>query len=138
MNNEIRHFGIVVSVSDGQVLVKIERKDACASCKSKKACQLGASENQFISVKTNDSFAYTIGEEVNISMKTSLGFKAIAYAYLFPFLVLIASFLLLRLFTEWEWLQVLSAFLLVALYYGLLYKRRGHLENTFHFFISKR
>jgi len=137
MKNLVSHTGKVVSVSDTHVFVKIERGSACSGCKNKGACQMGENQEQIIPIKTADTSNYFANEDVHIFMRTSLGMRAVVYAYLLPFVFLLVAFLVARLFTSSEIIQVLCAFVSVIVYYVILYKMRNGLEKTFQFYVEK-
>jgi len=137
MKNVVSHTGKVVSVSDTHVFVQIERGGACAGCKSRQACQMGKSENPVIAIQTLAANTYSIDEEVYVIMKTVLGLKAVLYAYVLPFVFLVAAFIVVRQFTSSEIVQVLLALLPVIVYYIILYTLRDRIESSFQFFIEK-
>ena len=137
MGEVVKHQGKVISVSQDEVVVKIERGGACSGCSNKKACQFGESEDHIVAIKTYDAPSYSEGEDISVSMRGSLGLKAVLYAYMLPLLLLMASFIILRLFIDSEPLQILFALIPVVIYYIVLYKLRDKLHKTFNFYISK-
>jgi Positive regulator of sigma E activity len=137
MGEVVKHRGKIISVSQEEVLVKIERGGACSGCSNKKACQFGESEEHVVVVKTHDASSYIEGEDVSVSLKGSLGLKAVLYAYILPLLLMMATFVVVRLFIFSEPLQILFALIPVVIYYTVLYKLRDKLDNTFNFYISK-
>ena len=137
MNEVVSHNGKVVSVSDTHVVVQIERGSACKGCVNKNICKIGDSNDHLISIKTADAKTYSLNEDVRILMRTSLGMRAVLYAYVLPFVLLLAMFLTARQFTSSEIIQVLCAFLPVIAYYIILYKIRNKMEKTFQFFLEK-
>ena len=137
MGEVVYHPGKVISVSEGEVLVKIERGGACSGCSNKTACQFGDSSEHIIPIKTPYASSYTEGEDVSVSIKGSLGLKAVLYAYMLPLILLLAAFMVLRLFIASELLQISLAVIPVVMYYIGLYKLRNKLDKTFNFQISK-
>jgi sigma-E factor negative regulatory protein RseC len=137
MGNVICHKGTVISVLETEVRIKIERGQACGGCASKESCRMGKSDEQILSIKTKDAKNYRTGEEVNVSMKTSLGLKAVLYAYLFPLVLLLIAFTIVHHFIDSEPVQILLSLLPVILYYLILYRIQNRMEKTFQFHISK-
>ncbi|MDR2409988.1 MAG: SoxR reducing system RseC family protein [Bacteroidales bacterium] len=133
----IEQKGKVIAVSETEVSVKIERGEACAGCKNKASCQMGKAEEQIITVATKQANTYSVGEEVNISMKTSLGLKAVLYAYVLPLVLLLVAFVMAYQFIASELMQIVIALLPVIVYYIILYRMRYRMEKTFQFYISK-
>ena len=138
MGEVVNHPGKVISVSQEEVLIKVERGGACSGCSNKKACQFGESEDHIVAVKTNDASSYCEGEDVSVSLKGSLGLKAVLYAYMLPLLLLMTAFIVLRLFIDSELLQILFALIPIVIYYFALYKLRNKLDKKFNFHISKQ
>ena len=138
MENVVSHNGKIVSVSDTHVFVKINREGACEGCKNVKSCQINKSEDTIITVYTEQANVYCVDEEVLVIMKTSLGLKAVVYAYLLPLVFLLATFLIVSQFIHSEIIQILLAFIPVIVYYIILYIIRDRLEKTFQFFVAKK
>ena len=138
MKNVVSHTGKVVSVSPTQVFVQVERNSACSGCKSKGACRIGDAKDEIIPIKTADANRYYPEEEVEVVMRTSLGMKAVWYAYILPLVFLLAVLLTVRQFTSSELAQILSAFLPVIVYYIVLYKIRDKMEQAFQFYVRKK
>lgn len=137
MKEVVNHVGKIVSATQNEVLVQVERGGACAGCSNKTACMFGDSTTQVIPIKTSHASSYVAGEEVTVSIQGSSGLKAVWYAYILPFILLITTFILVRLFIDSEPLQILFAFVPVALYYFILYKTRDKMDRKFNFSISK-
>jgi sigma-E factor negative regulatory protein RseC len=137
MEHLVEQKGKVIAVSGTEVCVKIERGEACSGCKNKASCQMGKSEEQIIAVETKQANTYSVGEEVNISMKTSLGLKAVLYAYVLPLVLLLVAFVIAYQFVTSELMQIVIALLPVIVYYLILYRMRRRMKRTFQFHISK-
>ena len=137
MGEVVYHPGKVISVSQGEVLVKIERGGACSGCSNKTACQFGDSKEHIITIKTPYASSYTEEEDVSVSIRGSLGLKAVLYAYMLPLILLLAAFMVFRLFFASELLQISLAVIPVVIYYLCLYRLRNKLDKTFNFQISK-
>ena len=138
MKDTVSHTGKVVSVSDTHVFVQIERGSACGGCKNKGFCHVGKEENQILSIPTADANHYSADEEVQILMRTSLGMRALLYAYILPLIFLLIAFLTSRHVTSSEIVQIVCALIPVIAYYFILYKMRNRLEKTFQFYVEKK
>jgi len=73
------------------------------------------------------------GQPVEVILSRALGYRALFMGYLLPFLILVASLILMFYTTGNEGLSALVAVLLMAPYYGLLYRYRHKLRQTFRF-----
>src|SRR5574344_1683252 len=91
----ITHKGIIHALKPQLVVVKIEATSACAACHAKQACGMEELKEKWIEVPVKDSSIYNIGDEVEVEMKTSTGFKAVFFAYLAPFLIMAIVFIIL-------------------------------------------
>ena len=137
MSKQIDHIGKVVAVSEGAIAVWVERGEACANCQSQKSCAVMTDTNHTMTIKDKNYHLYHVGEEVNVSIDTSLGMKAVALAYIFPLLVLLLSLVVgVCCFTS-ELLQVAVALSPTVLYYIILYRFRRRIEQHFSFTVSK-
>lgn len=137
LHDKVSHKGQIVSIDKNTIGVLITSVSACANCSSQKACMVAEKEEKKISVHVNNTSAFSVGEEVNVSLQQSTGLKAVWWAYLFPFLLIVLSlflgiFLLLK-----DGFIALIAFVSIAVYYIILYKFRNVLSKKFEFTISK-
>jgi len=137
MNKQIDHVGKVVAAADGEVAVLIERGTACSHCESKKACLIMGTSEQTIRVKDKNYRDYSVGEQVKVSMNTSLGMKAIVLAYILPLLILMLSLAVGFNYFSSELLQIAVALIPTVLYYIILYLLRRRIEQRFKFMVSK-
>lgn len=134
--DQISHEGIVTKIENDSVFVMLLVKSACAACEVKGACNLSEMEEKLIEV-THVKEDFRIGEKVNISMKSSLGYKALFFGYLLPFLVLVISIIVfINIFDE-EGIAAGIGLFLTAIYYITLYFFRDRLKRIFTYQISK-
>lgn len=76
------------------------------------------------------------GEHVTISLKKSLGYRALFLGYLLPFLVLLTTLIITLAVTGNESLSALAAITTTVLYYYILYKNRELIKTSFRFYIK--
>ena len=131
--SQIKHPGIVESVNGNTVVVRIESQAACGHCQAKSHCGMVESADKLIEVSDRRASAYTVGQEVVVTLRQSLGYKALMLGYIIPFLILLVALFAITLSTGKEALAALVAVLLMVPYYGLLYRYRQKLRKTFHF-----
>ena len=131
----IVHSGTVSKILDNEVIVKIEDDAVCSACHVKGSCGLADKEDKTISVpRSGDD--YKVYDQVRILMRKDLGMKAIALAYIVPFVVLIISLLLfLTYFSEWQ--AALLALMLVAMYFLVLSHFNKLIGKTFNVHIER-
>jgi len=131
--DNIQHPGIIESVGEDKVQVTILSQSACSSCHSKGMCSVSEMENKIVDVTKSPDFNYKVGDEVIVYMKKSLGSKAVLYGYLYPFLLVLVSLIIMLLLTSNEGISGLTAILLLVPYYFILSKFKDKLSTTFEF-----
>ena len=87
-SNIIEHSGIVESIENNVVKVNILSASACSSCHAKGSCGVAETENKIVE-NFNPEKTFSVGEHVNVVAEESLGFKALFYAYLLPFILIL-------------------------------------------------
>ncbi len=136
---QICHPGVVERIEGSELLVKIESQAACGKCQAKSYCGMGESAEKAIGVDLRDNSSgwrpqdFYPGQPVEVILSRALGYRALFMGYLLPFLILVASLILMFYTTGNEGLSALVAVLLMAPYYGLLYRYRHKLRQTFRF-----
>ena len=80
---------------------------------------------------------YAVGDEVEVLLKASMGFKAVWLAYFIPVLLVLAAILGLLALGVGEVAAALAGIGAVALYYFLLWLFRGKLQNEYIFTIKR-
>lgn len=137
VNGEIEHKGRVVAIEGCRVDVAIRAEGACASCKVKGVCGMGESEEKVIGVDTPEAGAYRIGEEVIVAAETAVGFKALIVAYIVPFLLMLGTLLTMILCGVSELTSGLTALIVIAVYYFVMYLFREKIEKEIIFKLRK-
>lgn len=137
LHDKVSHKGQILSIDQNTIGVLITSVSACANCSSQKACMVAEKEEKKISVHSNNTTAFSIGEEVNVSLQQSTGLKAVWWAYLFPFVLIVLSLFIGNFLFLQDGLIALIAFVSIAIYYAVLYKFRNVLAKKFEFTISK-
>ena len=89
--NEIQHKGVIRSMTSDFYHVSVERTAACQGCAAKNLCNIATDKNELISVQRLPHQNFSIGDEVILSIAEKMGWKALFYGYIMPFLVLITG-----------------------------------------------
>ena len=132
----ISHPGIVEQVTDDKIIVKIIAMSACSSCHAKGMCNVADMEEKIVEVRKIPHRDFQKNDQVTVSMKKSLGSRAVLLGYFFPFVLMIATLLLVLFLSGSEGAAGLSAILVLIPYYWLLYIYRRKLKSTFSFTID--
>ena len=136
-NKEIRHRGVIFNISGRRIDVAVKPEEACGSCKAKSVCAIGNEGERIVSVMSDISSAFEVGEEVEVSTAKAMGVKAVVYAYIIPFFIMLVLLLGLLEFGASETVAGLSALGAVAIYYIVLAFFRKKIEKTIIFKIHK-
>jgi sigma-E factor negative regulatory protein RseC len=130
--DEIKHKGVVSSVTHNTLYVLIINETACASCHARSVCSASDFREKEIEI-TSFHKNYHPGDGVTIVMRGSQGMNAVLYAYGFPFLILFLSLLLVFTLTGNEILSGLIALAMLVPYFGILWLFRDKFKTTFRF-----
>ena len=134
MADKIQHLGIVENIDGPYLRVRVVEASACASCSVKGHCGAAGREEKLIDVYNEKRMDCRVGQHVVIGGAASLGMKAVAWAFVVPFaLVLVALFAAMAFSGGNEPLSALIALCALVPYYAGLYACRGRLKRTFVF-----
>jgi len=130
------HTGKVVSMTPKTTTVQIVSQSACSECHAAGLCGLSEYTEKAVEVPTSPSATYGVGDEVQVVLKASMGFKAVWIAYFLPLVVLLAITLGLIALGVPEVVSGLAGLGAVALYYLIVWLRRDRLRNEYVFTIQ--
>jgi len=135
-NSQISHIGIVKSINNQQLIVKISSQTACSACHVKGSCTSSEQEEKEIEV-THSEGKFMVGEEVRVITSVSQGYTAVFFAYLLPLILLVLTLLAILSFEGGEAAAALGSLFTLSSYYWLLYSFRDKIKSTFHFMAQK-
>lgn len=131
MAEHIQHEGIVLSAQADKVRVRLVQSSACSSCKAKAMCTSTESREHEVEALTNEPMQP--GDRVEVIETRSMGWTAVAVAYILPVLVLIGILAVLNLNHIREEIAGTAALCTTGVYFIILSLFRDKLENRFHF-----
>ncbi|MDD4671562.1 MAG: SoxR reducing system RseC family protein [Bacteroidales bacterium] len=120
----VDHHGSVQEVTTNNITVKIISQSACAACHAKGACGLSDTTEKIVVVH-KPNHGYTVGQDVKVILRQSLGFKALTLGYLFPFLLMVLVLIMLTVLGVGELKAGLLSLATLVPYYIVL-----HLFNS--------
>ncbi len=135
-SSEISHRGRIVAITPEITTVEIVSESACAACHARGLCSLGDSTVKQVELPTRGWDNYSVGQEVNVVLRASMGHKAVWLAYVIPLLVMVAVLLGTLSAGGSELLAGLCAIGAIALYYLVIWLLRGRLRNEYIFNIK--
>jgi len=130
------HTGKVVSMTPTATTVQIVSHSACSECHAAGLCGLSEYTEKAIEVPADPSATYRVGDEVQVVLKASMGFKAVWLAYFLPLVVLLAVALGLIALGVKEVVAGFAGIGAVALYYLGIWLLRDRLRNEYVFTIQ--
>ncbi len=136
MNNTITHPGYIRKVEGKKVEVVIISKSGCASCEINGSCSVSDMEEKIIDVDLNEGQIFKTGSQVTVEMKQSQGTWAVLLGYVFPFLVVLISMILLSYLDLDEGLTGVISLSLLIPYYSILYYSKDLIKKSFTYRIS--
>ncbi len=135
-SSEISHRGRIVAITPEVTTVEIVSESACAACHARGLCSLGDSTVKQVELPTRGWDNYSVGQEVNVVLRASMGHKAVWLAYVIPLLIMVAALLGTLSAGGSELLAGLLAIGAIALYYLVIWLFRGRLRNEYIFNIQ--
>lgn len=136
-SDEIAHEGRIVEITPHAITVEIVSSSACSACHAKGLC--GVSESTVKKIQVPFDFGqWSVGQEVEVFLKKTMGYKAVWIAYVAPLGVLLAVLLGLMSAGLSELLSGLAAIAAVALYYFVIWLLRSRLRNEYTFYIRQK
>lgn len=133
MSNKIKHSGVIDSINDRCVKVRILQSSACSGCKVASHCNASETKEKLIEVPAFQSNSFHVGDHVTIVADASVGFKASIYGYILPLLLMVATLIIVLQTTQSEGTAALSALGILVPYYLGLYLLRNHLKRKLTF-----
>lgn len=133
----VSHKGTIVEISEGNIKVEIINKSMCAACHAKGFCSAGDTKDKIIDVAYFNNGEYALGDEVEVTMKRSMGFKAVWISYVIPLAILLIFLLTLQGLGFGELHAGLAAAGAICIYYLVVYLFRDKITDKFVFTIAK-
>lgn len=136
-SGEIGHKGVVVSVNPQYTTVEIIQESACASCHAAGLCTMSEVEKKAVQVPTNPYRTYSVGQQVNLVLRQSMGLKAVWLCYGVPLVLLL---LFIFVFSETGFSELATGLLSIAglgVWYFVIWLMRERLSNEYVFCIKE-
>ena len=136
VHTKISHSGIIESIAEGCVKVRILQTSACAACKIAGHCNASESKEKIVEVFTDHTGGYSLGQEVVVCASRDVANKALLLGFGVPFLVLVGVLVLVLRVTGNEGVAALSGLLALVPYYLVLYLFRSRIREQLSFYIE--
>ncbi len=132
----MQHLGTISKITDSTITVALEANTNCESCKAKAACGVSESNNKEIEIDNSRNISnqkrksYALNEEVAVIMEESKGLRAVFWAYIFPFILMISTLFISSLFVSEGQAGILSLLALLP-YYLLIFLLNSFFKKRF-------
>ena len=136
MTNSIKHSGIVESVEDGCVKVKIVQTSACSSCKIAGHCSASESKDKIVEVYDKTLDGLKEGDSVVVIASQRTGMLSVLLSSVIPLVILVAVLFFMIELTENEVLSALTSIGALIPYYLVLYLMRDKIRSKLSFGIE--
>ena len=137
MNGIITHPAKVTKVTGATVVVKILAESACASRPVRNKCGMAACREKLLVVETPEASFFEEGEAVEVHTDQVMGLKAVFFAYMLPFLLVLTALLILLQTGSREVVAGTVSLCILGIYYLVLYLFRSKLSKEIVFKIKK-
>jgi sigma-E factor negative regulatory protein RseC len=134
-HTKIKHEGVVVDFREEYALVKIMVLSACASCHAKGVCSAADMAEKVVETIPLDKVEK--GDKVMVEMEEKLGFKAVVFAFLIRFILLMITVFSVSYFTGSETAAAFSGLGVLVPYYIVIYLLKDYFRRNFIFNCTK-
>ncbi|MBT8205999.1 MAG: SoxR reducing system RseC family protein [Eudoraea sp.] len=133
--NAFIHSGVVSEIHGRSIIVSLDKDIHCESCSAKGAC--GVSDSATKEVEIIDSQeTFKLNEPVKVILKKDLGQKAVFWAYIFPFLLMLLTLMTASMLFA-EWIAGLLSLLILIPYFATVYALKNYFKRTFRISILR-
>lgn len=136
MQTKISHTGVVDSIEEGCVKVRILQTSACAACKVSRHCNAAESKEKIVDVLDTDVSKFQVGQEVTVWVSPDVANRALMLGFGMPFLLLLVVLGGMLYLTDNEGLSALVALGSLIPYYFLLWFRRDSIRQKLSFHLE--
>jgi len=138
----MNHSGVISKITNSTITVSLEGNINCDSCKAKAACGISESNSKEIEI-TNPSIehkrtfqSFQLNDGVEVVIRTELGLKAVFWAYVFPFILMLTVLLITSTLFK-EWVAGLLSIAILIPYYFMLYVLKNSFKKMFRLTVFK-
>ena len=136
MENSIRHEGIVESIDNGHVRVKITQHSACSTCKIASHCTASESKEKVIDIFQCKRQDINMGDIVVVSTSGKSAGKALLLGFGLPLIILLSVIVTMLAFGIEEGIAALTAIASLIPYYMVIWMLKNRISHAISFHIE--
>ena len=133
MNNKIRHSGIIDSIENSTVRVRILQTSACAACKVAAHCNASESKEKLVDVAVADGSVRRVGDTVTVCASRNVVSRAMLLAFALPLALMVATLVTVMLLTGDEGVAGLSSVAVLVPYFLTVWLLRSRIGRQVSF-----
>ena len=137
MHTQISHSGIVESVAEGCVKVRILQTSACAACKVASHCTASDKKEKIVEVFCDDAASYQKGQEVRVTASKQVAANALLLGFGLPFLLLMLILIVTLKLSGNEGVAAIAALASLAPYYLVLWLFKDRIRQRLAFALER-
>ena len=137
MHTQISHSGIVESVAEGCVKVRILQTSACAACKVASHCNASDKKEKIVEVFCDDAASYQKGQEVRVTASKQVAANALLLGFGLPFLLLMLILIVTLKLSENEGVAAIAALASLVPYYLVLWLFKDRIRQRLAFALER-
>lgn len=136
MKGKIKHSGIIDSIEEGHIRVRILQAAACGSCAVSRQCHASEVKEKMVDVYENATNKWKKGEHVTVVASTQTGVRAIILGFGIPFVLMLAVLFTTMGLTGSEPISAITSLFSLIPYYAILYLYREKIGEKLTFWIE--
>lgn len=136
MDNQFKHAGVIERLDGDHAVVRILQTSACAACKVAGHCNASESKEKLIDiygVQNAERGMRKVGDAVTITADTATGYRAVAWGFGIPLVILIVGIFATMAITGNDLLSALVGLAALVPYYIVLYFLRDKIKERLSF-----
>ncbi|MBT8318413.1 MAG: SoxR reducing system RseC family protein [Lutibacter sp.] len=134
-NFEIEHEGYISKITNQVITVSLKGNVNCEGCKAQSACGTAEAGDKEIEI-VNNVEGFKLNDAVDVVLEKNVGLKAVFWAYIFPFILIIGSLIITTNFFK-EWVAGLVSLFILVPYYLMLFILKDTFQKAFRISIFK-
>lgn len=128
----IRHNGVIESVSGCMARIRIARQSACSTCEAKATCRGHGVKDFVVSVSDPALAGMNPGDTVTVEMPQKTGRYAVLLGFAVPLALVVTAIIVAAILLDaGDVVAALAALAALVSYYGVLYVARNRLDRRF-------
>lgn len=137
MSSEIRHLGVIESISEERVSVRILQTSACAACKIASRCNASEAKEKIVEVHSASAAKFrNIGDHVMVCTSRGVISKAMRIGFVLPFLLMVFTLIVAILVTGSELKAGLLSVGVLVPYYLVVWMLRDRIGRQVSFYLE--